>query len=69
MTTWHASDRCCVAAQIECDFDWVSDQDVEMAVTPLPSALPCAPSPSETLPRGFSSLSQGISLHIVVETL
>ena len=28
-----------MVAQIECDFDWVSDQDIEMAVTPLPSAL------------------------------
>jgi len=34
-----ANYRCCVVAQIECDFDWVSDQDVEMAVTPLPRAL------------------------------
>ena len=39
LTQQDASDRCNVAAQIECDFDWVSDQDVEMAVTPLPSRL------------------------------
>ena len=32
-----ASQGCCVPFQIEADFDWVSDQDVEMAVSPLPS--------------------------------